>query len=200
MALALLIGSFWGFIEATLGGALHAMASPISGSLMGPIGFGILFFGRKCGLSLGGIMSAAFVAALFKLLDPIIFTMPITHIRIINPAQAILSQGMALSLALILTQTVRERLRVPMVAVVSVSLAMVFFNLISYFVIGYKETGHLLNLGQTLLIKLPIGILLTVMSLYLFGQAKGIPRLISPKWYYAVSFTLALVVVTIQSR
>ena len=143
MTTALLLGAFWGFLEATLGGALHAMSSPISGSLMGPIGFGLLFWGAKRGLTPRHIVVAAFVAAAFKFLDPIIFTMPLTHIRIINPAQAVVSQGLAFAVALFVAARSKSSSPIPMLAFISVPLAMVFFNAISYYVIGYKETGHL---------------------------------------------------------
>lgn len=193
MATAFFVGALWGFIEATLGGALHAMSSPLSGSVMGPIGFALLFWGTTRGLTSRGVIVAAFVAACFKLLDPILFTMPFNHIRIINPAQAIFSQGLAFSAVLAMTHSMQNRFKLPVMALVCVPLAMLFFNFISYFVVGYKETGHLLNLSQTFLIKLPIAVLLTTGALYLAQRFSQLRFFLSPRWEYACSLVLLAV-------
>lgn len=198
MATAFFVGALWGFIEATLGGALHAMSSPLSGSVMGPIGFALLFWGTQRGLSSRGVIVAAFVAACFKLLDPILFTMPFNHIRIINPAQAIFSQGLAFSCALALTGSVKSRLKLPALALCSVSLAMIFFNLISYFIVGYKETGHLLHLSQTVLIKLPVAVGLTTGAFYVVQRLLALRLTLSPRWEYACSLCLFIAVLLVR--
>lgn len=198
MATAFFIGSLWGFLEATLGGFLHAISSPLSGSVMGPIGFALLFWGVQRGLAPRHVILAAFIAACFKLLDPILFTMPLNHIRIINPAQAIFSQGLAFSAALALTTKIKSSLKIPAVALICVPLAMVLFNLISYFVVGYKPTGHLLHLSQTLLINLPVGILLTTGALYLAQRVSALRLVLSPRWEYACSFLLFIVALLVR--
>lgn len=198
MALVILIGSVWGFIEALVGGALHAVSSPISGSLMAPIGFGVLAYGAKRGLRAQGIVCAAIVAAFFKFLDPIIFTMPIFHIRIINPAQAIFSQGIAFVVGWYAVSRVQNKSRIPKMAMIIFPIAIILFNFISYFVVGYKETGHLLNVQETLVMKIPLGVMLTMITMYGAENAPTASLLRSNHWSYMTSGTLAVLTIFVR--
>ena len=95
----LVFGSIWGFLEATLGGFLHMIIFPNKGAIMSSIGVAIMasalaIYGKP-GLSVG----IGVIAASFKLLDVIIFALPITSIHIINPAMAIIFEALAFALA-----------------------------------------------------------------------------------------------------
>ena len=77
----LVFGSIWGFFEATLGGFLHLIIFPNKGAIMSSIGVAIMasalaIYGKP-GLSVG----IGVIAASFKLLDVIIFALPITMNR-----------------------------------------------------------------------------------------------------------------------
>ncbi|HLD45972.1 MAG TPA: hypothetical protein VJC18_11105, partial [bacterium] len=90
----LFVGSLWGFLEATLGGLLHLSPLPIAGKIMAPIGFTLLYWAQKNGLKASHLFLAACLAACFKFADVFLFNMPLFSIQIINPAQAIVMQGL----------------------------------------------------------------------------------------------------------
>ncbi len=99
----LLVGSVWGFFEATLGGLLHFSPTPIAGRVMAPIAFAILYLGMKNDLKARHIFCASLIAAAFKGLDPFLFHMPflsngilnpVLHNRVIYPVFAIVTQGL----------------------------------------------------------------------------------------------------------
>ncbi|MBI2091600.1 MAG: hypothetical protein HYT75_01210 [Deltaproteobacteria bacterium] len=93
MSALILVGAIWGFLEATLGGFLHSLQSPVTGAIMMPIGFGLLHLGFKNGLQSSHIFYASLIAASFKFIDPLLFSMPFFHIRVLDPAAAIIMQG-----------------------------------------------------------------------------------------------------------
>jgi len=91
---ALLFGSLWGLAEATAGYALHALRVPgLAGCLMFPLGF--LLMSRayaRNGRPTAAILTS-WVAASIKLVD---FLIPgADAMAVLNPAQAILFQGLA---------------------------------------------------------------------------------------------------------
>ena len=90
----LFIGSLWGFLEATLGGLLHLLPFPIAGRIMAPIGFALMFWGMKNGLKAHQLFCVSLIAASFKFFDFFLFHLPIFHISIVNPSQAIAMQGL----------------------------------------------------------------------------------------------------------
>ena len=91
---ALFYGSVWGLGEATLGHLLHLARVPgLPGLVMFP--FGVLVMGRALNRSgsAAAVFSTGAVAAGFKFLD---LLLPGTDIlAVINPAQAILLEGLA---------------------------------------------------------------------------------------------------------
>ncbi|RLI35925.1 hypothetical protein DRO66_06635, partial [Candidatus Bathyarchaeota archaeon] len=93
-----LFGSIWGLVEATLGGFLHLIYLPYKGAIMGGIGMSIMaafvVMYRRPGLA----FSIAVIAALFKLLSAVIYGQPIFAPFVVNPASAILLEGLAFSL------------------------------------------------------------------------------------------------------
>jgi len=96
----LVFGSIWGLIEATLGGALHFVHFPLfyKGAIPGGIGMAIMatfvVMYRRPKLA----FCIAVIAALFKPLSAVIYFKPIFDPSVVNPASAILLEGLAFSL------------------------------------------------------------------------------------------------------
>ena len=93
-----LFGSIWGLVEATLGGFLHLTHFAYKGAITGGIGMSIMatfvvVYGRP-----KFVFFIAAIAALFKLLSAVIYGQPIFAPFVVNPASAILLEGLALSL------------------------------------------------------------------------------------------------------
>lgn len=94
----LIFGSMWGLLEATLGGFLHLIIFPNKGAIMSSIGVAIMAAAlavyRKPAVSIG----IGIIAASFKLLDVLIFALPVNSYHIVNPAMAIIFESLAFSL------------------------------------------------------------------------------------------------------
>ena len=94
----LVFGSVWGLVEATLGGALHLIHFTYKGAITGGIGISIMatfvVMYRRPRLAFW----IAVIAALFKPLSAVIYGQPIFAPFVVNPASAILLEGLAFSL------------------------------------------------------------------------------------------------------
>lgn len=94
----LVFGSIWGLMEATLGGFLHLTHFAYKGAITGGIGMSIMatfvvVYGRP-----RLVFWIAVIAALFKPLSAVIYGQPIFAPFVVNPASAILLEGLAFSL------------------------------------------------------------------------------------------------------
>lgn len=91
----IVFGSFWGALEATLGGTLALVHFPRHGAVMANIGFLVMaaavMLYKKPGMQLG----IGAVAASFKLLDVPIFHVPPFAQMIVNPMVAIIMEALA---------------------------------------------------------------------------------------------------------
>jgi hypothetical protein len=94
----LVFGSVWGLVEATLGGALHLIHFTYKGAITGGIGMAIMaafvVMYRRPKLA----FCIAVIAALFKPLSAVIYGQPIFAPFVVNPASAIILEGLAFSL------------------------------------------------------------------------------------------------------
>ncbi|MFC1958091.1 hypothetical protein ACFLVQ_00800 [Chloroflexota bacterium] len=101
LVMMIVFGSIWGFSEATLGGFLHLVHFPYKGAIMGGIGMSIMatFVATHRRPSL--LVGLAFVAALFKPLSALIYVKPIFAPFVVNPATAIILEGLTFSLVTI---------------------------------------------------------------------------------------------------
>jgi hypothetical protein len=94
----LVFGSIWGLVEATLGGALHLAHFAYKGAVTGGIAmaimgaFVVMYRRPKLAFWLGVI------AALFKPLSALIYGQPVFSPFVVNPASAILLEGLAFTL------------------------------------------------------------------------------------------------------
>jgi len=94
----LVFGSIWGLMEATMGGALHFIHLTYKGAITGGIGMAIMatfvVMYRRPKL----VFCIAVIAAMFKPLSAVIYVQPIFGPSVVNPASAILLEGLAFSL------------------------------------------------------------------------------------------------------
>jgi len=94
----LVFGSVWGLVEATLGGSLHLIHFTYKGAITGGIGMSIMaafvVMYRRPKLA----FCIAVIAALFKPLSAVIYGQFIFSPFVVNPASAILLEGLAFSL------------------------------------------------------------------------------------------------------
>lgn len=94
----LVFGSIWGLVEATLGGSLHLIHFAYKGAITGGIGMSIMaafvVMYRQPKLA----FCIAVIAALFKPLSAVIYGQPIFAPFVVNPASAILLEGLAFTL------------------------------------------------------------------------------------------------------
>ena len=131
----ILFGIFWGFIEATLGGLLHAIRFPMTGSIMAPIGFAILFMASRRKASGAQLVTISAIAASFKFFDIFLFGLSPFQLAIVNPAQAILLQGLSFTAFAWLVKApspVKKLLGATAMTATSV----VLFNLTGHFIAG----------------------------------------------------------------
>lgn len=154
-----LFGSVWGFFEATLGGVLHMVHLPMTGQIMGSIGVAIMFFAMRSGLKPSSLFSVSLVAASFKFADVYLFGLPVFDIKIINPAQAIAMEGLAFASMAALFRNVEKSFasKIMPASFVMIS-SMVLFNLLLYFVVGYRPTQNMMHPFASVFINLPVGI------------------------------------------
>jgi len=94
----LVFGSIWGLVEATLGGALHLIHFAYKGAITAGIGMSIMatfvVVYRRPKL----VFFIAAIAAMFKPLSALIYGQPVFAPFVVNPASAILLEGLAFSL------------------------------------------------------------------------------------------------------
>jgi hypothetical protein len=96
----LVFGSVWGLVEATLGGALHLIHVPLfyKGAIPGGIGMAIMatfvVMYRRPKL----VFFIAVIAAMFKPLSALIYGQPVFAPFVVNPASAILLEGLAFTM------------------------------------------------------------------------------------------------------
>lgn len=193
----LFFGSIWGFLEATLGGALHFANFAITGQVMGAIGIGVLYMAMSGGAKTTDLIGISAFAASFKFIDCVLFPLPVFHITIINPAQAIMMEGVAFAAVVFFY---KKAFYSSLASIVSSSavlmLAMVLFNLFSYFIVGYKITGHMEDVSRTIFIHWPIGTFLSLAAVKLVGFRPVWN--ISLIWRTAIAITLAAASVIIR--
>ncbi|MDH4269575.1 MAG: hypothetical protein OEV52_04675 [Dehalococcoidia bacterium] len=116
----LVFGSIWGLVEATLGGALHLIHFAYKGAITGGIGMAIMatfvVMYRRPKL----VFCIAVIAALFKPLSAVIYGHPIFAPFVVNPASAILLEGLAFSLVVSLfSKGFESSIKVPIAAGIS---------------------------------------------------------------------------------
>ncbi len=199
----ILVGSLWGFLEATLGGFLHMTHLPIAGKIMAPIGFALMFWGLKNGLKVHQLITVSIIAAAFKFLDPFLFAMPFFHIKIINPAQAIVMQGLCFSVISSLFKTKEGSWKTTLAASALLYPASVLaFSLFSLTIVNYFP-GPLEGGISLILLNMAIGTAITMSVISLVSFSYGRLRLLNlTRFSLAARLSTAaiLIVSTILAR
>ncbi len=91
---ALVFGSTWGFLEATLGGYMNLVMFPNKGAIMSGIGMAIMGTAFAIYRKPGMLPVIGIIAAAFKLLDVWFFALPPLHIKNVNPAMSIILESL----------------------------------------------------------------------------------------------------------
>jgi hypothetical protein len=94
----LVFGSVWGLVEATLGGALHLIHFIYKGAITGGIAMSIMAAFVVTYRRPRLVFWVGVIAALFKPLSALIYGQPVFSPFVVNPASAILLEGLAFTL------------------------------------------------------------------------------------------------------
>jgi hypothetical protein len=143
----LVFGSVWGLVEATLGGALHLIHFTYKGAITAGIGmsimaaFVVIYRRPKFAFLL------AVIAALFKPLSAVIYGQPVFAPFVVNPASAILLEGLAFSLVVsLLSKGFESSVKTRIIAGVSAG----FLSAILYAILASSlGTGNWAFMGAT---------------------------------------------------
>lgn len=165
---------------------------PLTGQIMAPLGFALLFLGMKESLKSRHLLAVSAIAASFKLLDCVLFSLPVTHLYIINPAQAIIMQGVAFTAAVKLWKKVLP------ISATAAPASILLFNLISYLIFGAEFTPILQNAFGTIMLHIPAAILSTSLLLWFMeGRSLNVSRL-PVSWRLAASAASILLAIVIR--
>ncbi len=95
LAIAVILGSTWGFMEVVLGAGLQTCAQLVSGSLMTGVA---LFFVAAVWVATRNYLApvlTVLIASLFKLFDAVLLSLPVIHGAVANPIFAFWMEGLA---------------------------------------------------------------------------------------------------------
>lgn len=99
LLLVLWFGSLWGAVEALIGGVLHATLPPtIPGKVMIVLATGLMAWSLKKTDKTWMPFAIALIAAPLKLFSAVVFSLPINAPAVLNPAFAILAEGVGFAL------------------------------------------------------------------------------------------------------
>jgi hypothetical protein len=163
----IILGSIWGFIEATLGMLLHITHLPFTGVILGSFGLCFMYFGWKLA---GNKMPVAIasVAASFKIFDSLILGIPFLTPMIFKPFISIVAEGLLFSgVTYLLFEKGKVRILFPQRILISLTVSIVC--MIAYLhglIIGMQTNLYFLlpNFFIPLLLGLPFSHLVDFIS------------------------------------
>lgn len=94
-ALALVLGSIWGFAEVAMGVGLRTCAHQVSGSIMTGVALFFIAATWVATRNYPATVLLVLIASLFKLFDAALLSLPVMHGAIGNPIFAFLMEGLA---------------------------------------------------------------------------------------------------------
>jgi hypothetical protein len=100
------LGSVWGLSEAALGMGLRSCAALVSGSIMTGVALFFMAAGWIVSKKNWGVLLMVIVAALFKMFDALLLSLPLNHGAIGNPIFAFFTEALAL---LVLLSLLKEK-------------------------------------------------------------------------------------------
>jgi hypothetical protein len=101
------LGSVWGLSEAALGMGLRSCASMVSGSIMTGVALFFMAAGWIVSKKYWGVFLMVIIAALFKMFDALLLSLPLNHGAVGNPIFAFFMEALAL---LVLLSLLKEKL------------------------------------------------------------------------------------------
>lgn len=101
------LGSVWGLSEAALGMGLRSCASMVSGSIMTGVALFFMAAGWAVSKKYWGVFLMVIIAALFKMFDALLLSLPLNHGAIGNPIFAFFMEALAL---LVLLSLLKDKL------------------------------------------------------------------------------------------
>jgi len=131
-------GAVWGFLEATLGHALHFVPIYIAGLIMFPIASGILIRVYTRFQQRGSLFAVGVVAAAIKLVDILLPGLPV--MKTVNPIIAILLEAVIVAVAYPLLMNTSIKKKITGAVLATVSWRAIF---VAYMYAGYMVTGEL---------------------------------------------------------
>ena len=134
LAIAIVLGSVWGFSEVLLGAGIKACAHTVSGSVMTGVA---LFFIAAAWVATRNFhipILVVLIACLFKLFDAVLLSLPVLHGAIGNPIFAFLLEGFAILMliAIFRKQSWKKRSSRAFLGAGSALIAVAMFPLVKY--------------------------------------------------------------------
>lgn len=107
LSMVIALGAVWGLSEAALGMGLRSCAAFVSGSVMTGVALFFLAAGWVVSKRISGIVVMVFIAALFKMFDALLLSLPLRHGAIGNPIFAFFMEAAAF---IMIVSIIREKL------------------------------------------------------------------------------------------
>ncbi len=107
LGMVIVLGSVWGLSEAALGMGLRSCAALVSGSIMTGAALFFLAAGWMISKKASRLVVMVFVAAIFKMFDALLLSLPLNHGAIGNPIFAFFVEAAAF---VVLVSIIREKI------------------------------------------------------------------------------------------
>ncbi|MBC8526773.1 MAG: hypothetical protein ISS28_01895 [Candidatus Cloacimonetes bacterium] len=189
----LIIGSIWGFIEATLGMVLHIIRLPFTGAILASVGMCFMYYGWKFDGSKMPV-AIAFVAASFKVFDSLFLGIPFITPMIFNPFVSIIAEGLLFSgVAYLFLEKDKEKVLFPQRVLFPLTISIVCFAVyLRALIIGLRTEIYFLfpNFLIPLILGLSFSYLIDFISIDSMRKYKTKP-------IFAVLSYISVVIITI---
>lgn len=163
------MGSIWGMLEATLGGVLHLVYFPYTGAVMSSLGFFLMGWALASYKKTWIPFSMAVVASSFKLLDVVILALSPFARMIVNPAMAIILEGLVLVGVIGITNRVYQKnfLCQAGTGFIGMYLSYLAFSCFFFYVL-HQGPLEVVSIGELALFALKDGGIASMMAIFSF--------------------------------
>jgi hypothetical protein len=107
LGVVIVLGSVWGLSEAALGMGLRSCAAFVSGSVMTGVALFFLAAGWMISKRASRLVVMVFIAAIFKMFDALLLSLPLNHGAIGNPIFAFFVEAVAF---IVFVKIIREKI------------------------------------------------------------------------------------------
>jgi len=134
LGMVIVLGSVWGLAEAALGMGLRSCAAFVSGSIMTGVALFFLAAGWVVSKRTFGVFLMVLIAALFKLFDALLLSLPLKHGAIGNPIFAFFMEAIAfvIFIALVKEKIIQKPAGQALLGGMAALLAVNLFPLVKY--------------------------------------------------------------------